>query len=310
MMNIGEIVDKCRNAFRNAFSEEAATAHDPPVIIPANTNERVLVNYLWINKDKSVLNLKKPQCAISMSHVQCAVVNANKYPEADIQIWVDKKILDDYSLFLLQSFIEEKSKHKNVTVCDLQSIPDYANDCYFVPLEPTEKGYLNDAYSRVCLRNAYSRADYARILVLDHCLQVNAERPYIIYSDMDCKDLRLPEAKKVMQRYGIVIHDFGGGHASHGYIGLLPGDGKIEKHFPSLKSQAFDCAHQGSLGVRAFDNFLEAIGMPNKQWFEIIGLPDLLPAVGVHPRSVKYTPPPEKMNAWKLAQSKPANASY
>ena len=83
MMNIGEIVDKCRNAFRNAFSEEAATAHDPPVIIPANTNERVLVNYLWINKDKSVLNLKKPQCAISMSHVQCAVVNANNVGAID-----------------------------------------------------------------------------------------------------------------------------------------------------------------------------------------------------------------------------------
>lgn len=273
---------------------------------PGQASDRPLVNYIWINaQPKALIDLENPVCAIEMGNINRALKNANLYPEADFQIWVDKKLLDDYSLFCLDCFMREKARHGNITLHNLQDIPDYANDPYFVP-SSTDKDYLRDQFNnRSGSRNIYSRADLARILVLDHCMRSHPERNRIIYSDTDCHDISLPETLPIMSEHGVAIHDLDSEWASHGYIGLATDNTNVREQFKTLKTNTQEVAHRrNGLGFMAFGLFLKALGMPHATWHDKIGLPDLLPRTFRNPLPYPYTPPPGKLGDWKSTYKK------
>lgn len=272
-------------------------------------HDRPLINFIWINSREAESDPQNPVCSIELANIKSAVDNANKYPEADFRIWVDKKLLDDYSLFCLESFIRDHAKGGNVALHDLQEIPDYAGDPYFVPLKPTDPGYVLYEFNRVQPRNVYSRADYARILVLDHCLQTCADRSRIIYSDIDCPDIRLPEALPRMEQYGVAIYDMksrfsGNPSLSHGYIGLAADKPDVRKLFKFLKWETRDLAHQDYIGARAFEDFLFRMKLPFEKSHDKIGIPDLLPEMGTRPEPLFYTPPakPLPLRLFKLCK--------
>lgn len=248
-------------------------------------NNRPLVNYVWVNKQKSTINPSDPVCAIEMANIQRAVENANKYPKADFQIWIDKNLLDDYSVFCLESFIKDRARFENIRLQNLQNIPDYADDRYFVPMN------FPDESNRTGPRNVYSRADYARILALDYSMKKWPERTKIIYSDMDCPDILLSKALPVMKRYGLAVYDFGEKVVSNGYIGISAHRKEIKGQFNKLKLDARTEAHKDHSGYRAFETFLEKLGMPIDQWHTKIGLPFLLPPVGWEIGPIMYAPP-------------------
>lgn len=264
---------------------------DTPATPQPPASGRPLVNYIWINKSKAVANPANRACSINLANVMKATTNANLYPDADFRIWVDKNLLDEYSLFCLESFIADHARAGNIRIHNLQDIPDYANDLYFVPLDSGKQGGLSYMFnSRSSPRNVYSRADYARILVLDHCMKTAPEQNRLIYSDIDCPDIRLPEALATLDKYGVVIHDLGEGCVSHGYIGLVTDNEAVKTHFEPLKWETRRAAHDDELGFKAFDAFLTKLGMPNSTWHNVIGLTDLLPPIGALPGSISYTP--------------------
>lgn len=249
-----------------------------------------LVNYVWINSRKVIPKPDKEECSLNFGNFKRAIRNANKYPEADFRIWVDKSLLDEYSLFCLDSFVQENGQHGNVCVHDLQEIPDYSGDPYFVPLEKGEKGYLMGEFNRHGPRNVYSRADYARILVLDHCLKEPSPHSSLIYSDIDCPDIRLKEALPILKKYGVVIFDMGSATVSHGYIGIDRDNEAVTSNFEKLKLDTRKAAHRDDLGFEMFDKFLKRIKLPNAEFHNIIGLPNLLPAVLTKLKNIKYKP--------------------
>ncbi len=213
-------------------------------------------------------------CAIGLEKIERVVANANQYQRADFKIWVDSKLLDDSTRFWLGSFVHNASKAKNIEICDLQSIPDYAEDPLFYGQ------HVNKRSDREGWGNIYSRADYARIIMLDHCVETEKSRSRIFYSDTDCQDIRLPEAMRIVDDFGIAIHGTGNLTLSHGYIGLSNRDNEIKSGLKSLKADARVSAHAGQLGCNAFGVFLERLGLPHKTWMPLIGLKGLLPEIG------------------------------
>ena len=240
-------------------------------------NDRPLINYMWINRAKAATNPDGPMCAIGLQYIERAVENGNRYPQADFKLWIDKKLLDDSTHFWLGSFLYERMKHGNIEICDLQTIPDYANDPLFVPIGPS--GSTDD--DKKLTLNVYIRADYARILILDHCLKTYGDRSRFIYSDIDSEDIHLFRASNIMDRRGIVINDMGSHSVvSHGYIGLAAKNRKIQAHFKELKECTRMAAYGDALGFRAFDAFLVRIGLPLERSREKIGIHRVLPRCG------------------------------
>ncbi len=297
---IGKLLPFCTPALKSLFVAHGASTPQ------AKPDNRPLVNYIWVNHRKTETDPDNPICAIEMGNIKTAVNNANKYPDADFRLWVDKKLMDDYTVFCIESYIEDHSRSGNISLCNLQDIPDYAGDPYFVPLTPKDKGYLSCEFSRGGPRNVYSRADYARILVLDHCLQTEPGRSRIIYSDIDCPDIRLPEALALMRKHGVAIHDLGSDCVSHGYIGIAADNATVREKFSALKKATRKLAHADELGFPAFEKYLKKLRMPNNRWHDTIGLPDLLPDIGTAPCHVSYTPK-RSFEAWR-GVAMPANA--
>lgn len=281
-------------AFRHNSTPKAAASET------TLEKSKALVNYIWINSKKAAYDHNNPVCAIEMAYIQRALDNANRYPEADFKLWVDKKLLDPYSLLCVESFINERAKNANVLIHDLQEIKDYAADEYFVPPESTKKSSLSDTFNRSAPRNVYSRADYARILVLDHCMQTYPAYTQLIYSDIDCPNVRLPEAAQIIRAHGIAVYDMGGGgRISHGYIGIDPQHSGVKKHFPTLKSRTGSSAHYHLLGYVAFGEFLSNLGLPIEKSHKKIGLPNLLPAMFSRPNHLSYAPGNDVVKTWK-----------
>jgi hypothetical protein len=254
-----------------------------------------LVNFMWINRKKALTDFADPVCAVELANIKRALENANQYPEADFNIWVDKKLLDDYSLMALECFIDEFAGNGNVKLRDLQEITDYKNDDHFKPR------YVSAHFNEVSERNIYSRADYARILVLDHCMETEPRRNRIIYSDIDCPDVRLDKTLPVIMNFGVVVGDISDGILSHGYIGLATDEPDIRSQLKVLKLKAAAKAHGYHLGHMAVRDFLESLSMPFDRWYKKIAVSGLLPPVGTDPDHLSYTPPAEKLQGWKAA---------
>lgn len=264
------------------FFEKAAA---PPVKI---TGPKPLVNYIWINPEQVIDAPENPECAINLGNIKRAINNANSYPMADFNLWIDKKLMGAYSLSCIEAFISKHAQSANIQIHDLQDIANYRKDPYFIPLKPGQYGYVSAAFNdRSSVRNVYSRADYARMLVLEHCMETMPDRTRIIYSDIDCRDIKLGKALRRMDEFGVAIYNMGK-DISHGYIGLASDNPLIKKHFPGLKVLSCHAAHMDWLTYEAFNNYLDDLGMPHDKWRHKIGIRRLLPRMHSQPRKVTF----------------------
>lgn len=248
-----------------------------------NAESRPLVNFVWGNMVKAGKN-GAPECLIPLDNIRRAIDNANKYPGADFNIWIDHDFLDDSTLFWLDSVLYAEGKNSNVTFHNLRDIPDYANNSFF----DSEQTYN----SRYHITSVYGRADYARILVLDHCMKTEPNRDRIYYSDMDSTDIRLNETEEVIKREGLVttaITMAGAEHVPHnGFIGIAPHAPAIKAHFAAFVQNTADLmkSHNGAmikdLGYKSFAQFLNDIGIDYANEHNRVAIDGIVPNPHTH----------------------------
>lgn len=226
----------------------------------ADESARPLVNYIWIHEKPAHKSLPRALSLFPLQAIERAIQNANRYKGADFKIWVDKKLSDDSSMFWLGSFVAAHAEHNNIKIENLQDIPAYATDQLF----RLPKKWIS-CESRISRKSVYIRADYARIIVLAHCLKQWPKRNYVLYADMDGLDLKLDETTKIMDRYGVAIHSQPHELVSHSYIGLHARTRRVRAQFQTLVEHSQKAAHADNLGYLAFGAFLDRLGFTSKR---------------------------------------------
>lgn len=151
------------------------------------TGKDCLVNYVWINKEADRKD-REAACSVSLKNVDGAYDNARRYPGARFKVWFDFALLDERSRGCLRDHYERFAPG-NVTLCDLNEIPQYRDSEIFTP---------------GTARSLWARVDLARVVVLDFVLQAEPEK-YALYSDFDVKDISLRDAKVKMDEYGLAL---------------------------------------------------------------------------------------------------------
>ncbi len=150
---------------------------------PTLRQDRVL-NYVWVNKQS--LNMIGPQkqedaelqCGVPLNYFDKAYNNARLYPDTEVKIWLDDKLLDEQSRFFLQSHAYLNAP-ENVSLHDLREIPAYD---------------AHPAYAENSTTNIWNKVDLARFLVLSHELD-DAAREQVFYADFDIDDADLDNPK-------------------------------------------------------------------------------------------------------------------
>lgn len=209
-----------------------------------------ILNYVWINKSPDKPRREsEPLCTVPLHDFDKAIANAQRYPDAEVLLWVDFALLDDMSRFFVQGF--QASAPKNFKICDLNEITDsngvktYRNNNVFKPESGT---------SIAC------RADLARVLVVDHCFN----QPNVIdvfYSDLDVDDTKLHDPKSLsrLAEYGILVGQESKGDFENGYMVFRRGRGLEFLHDHLLPASLADAA-KGLDGFGALLNEMAAWG--------------------------------------------------
>ncbi|PZO78951.1 MAG: hypothetical protein DI626_11745, partial [Micavibrio aeruginosavorus] len=151
------------DSFKDASGSTAQT--------PALREDRVL-NYVWVNKQS--LNVMGPpkeedadiQCGIPLNYFDKAYNNARLYPDTEVKVWVDRKLLDDSTRFFLESHAYINAP-ENVTFHDLRDIPAYD---------------AHPIYGEESKGNIWNKVDLARFMVVSHELNDPA-RKQVFYAD-------------------------------------------------------------------------------------------------------------------------------
>lgn len=163
------------------------------------------VNYIWLNPRDSRKSLADCATRLPLHYLERMYENAATYSDANFYLWLDFDQLSYADHFFLDShryiFDAERIKIRN-----LRDIPEY-NDY---------PGFEKD--SNIAL---YARADFARVLVLNHMLQHHIDDT-IIYADLDCSDIKLTDNafKECLEKYGLALGYAGKNRACNGYIAL------------------------------------------------------------------------------------------
>jgi len=151
---------------------------------------RRMLNYVWINVCHDDIIERDELCSVPLHYFDMAYDNARRYPNVEVNIWVDYALLDGPSRFFVDSY-GYCADTPNVKLRNLRDIPAYAQTPMF------------DVDSE---RPIWCRVDYARLLVLQHCLNTEAADD-IFYSDFDVADVALnhPNLRRCMDRYGCIM---------------------------------------------------------------------------------------------------------
>lgn len=214
---------------------------------------QTLVNYIWINAVPDVYSPDGPMCSIPLQYVQRAVDNANNYPDISFKLWIDSRLVSDESRFWLASFLYDGLRQQNMEICDLRTLPEYARSRVFKRISPLPE-------LRKHRGSVYVRADYARILVLKHCAKTCRDKRFLIYSDLDCKDIWARGVLSTLRVYGIAINHMGHSDSvSHGFIALDTANKTVMAPLDRLCRETASAANAGELGYMAFGAYLARI---------------------------------------------------
>lgn len=163
------------------------------------------VNYIWISSHQHDTNDTPTLSSINHTALDFAFENARNYPFAAFTLWIDNESLDPSSRFFLESHAYLSSL-ENLTIKNLRDLDKYRNDPIF------------DQGNKIRIR---AKADYARIIVLDHTAHQAKDGEHIFYSDLDAPDIEItaPQVQRVLQSTGIACAATIDG-LENGYIGL------------------------------------------------------------------------------------------
>jgi len=156
-----------------------------------NNTPRRILNYVWINdKPDNIDMLRDDLCSVPLHYFDRAFKNARDYPDVDVNIWVDYAMLDGYSRLFVDSYTLMQEM-PNVRLHNLRDIPTYVQ----TPMFDTSGQHP-----------IWSRVDYARLLVLEHCLG-NMPARDVFYADFDVQNVKLDQKnlKDCMNHYGCII---------------------------------------------------------------------------------------------------------
>tara|TARA_R110002126_G_scaffold13118_3_gene56541 strand:- start:57773 stop:58594 length:822 start_codon:yes stop_codon:yes gene_type:complete len=149
------------------------------------------VNYVWINDQKQEPNEGGAACSMPLKLLDRVFNNANKYPDAQYNIWVDRDLMDPLSHFFIVShaYLASANNVKFRSLRDVAKINEY-----------------DDIFGEKKPKHIWARVDLARILVLEHQLKENPDPLRLqLYSDFDVKDLKLrcKHMKNTLNRHGM-----------------------------------------------------------------------------------------------------------
>ncbi len=171
------------------------------------------VNYLWLCA-REAPSQQFFATKIPLHYLKRMYANAKFYPQAEFNLWLDFGQLALRERFFLDSH-RFAFNSDCIRIRDLRSIPEYRD----LP------GFASD--TNIAL---YARADCARILVLNHLLLTEQDKlRTIIYSDLDCENVDLDNAKatEALNTHGFVYGKSGRNNICNGYVGIKGEKGKL-----------------------------------------------------------------------------------
>lgn len=197
-----------------------------------------LVNYIWL-RAKGGLDNSQSVFGIRLRDLDIALDNAQRYPDAAFNIWLDRDDLSEMDMLYLADH-ETPFNLPNVHVKFIHELEGHAEDD------------LLEYSTHIAIRS-----DWARLRVIDHCFQTTDHRD-IFYADFDCADVRLtsPLHLDALAECGLVAGmfknaDHGGDEYENGYMGFRRGFGEeFLRHKIIPDSQEF--MEDGSDGATPF----------------------------------------------------------
>lgn len=168
-----------------------------PLMRPENKGLRSdrMLNYVWI--DKTLAPEPKgdePLSSVPLHYFDKAFTNARRYPDTQVNIWMDYDLLNLTSRFFVESHVYMEAP-ENVVLRNLRDIPRYANN----PLFDRHKSQKDFA-------SIWSRVDLARFLAIEYCLsQSDIDEAFYADFDMEDVDLDNPLTKLRLQKRGLTL---------------------------------------------------------------------------------------------------------
>lgn len=163
------------------------------------------VNYVWICPRAASKHAVGCATQLPLHYFERIYENAGKYPDTEFNLWLDFRQLSISDRFFLDShrYFFDMAE---ISIHDLREVKEYAESPGF------------DIDTNIAL---YARADYARILVLDHLLQKDSKTP-AIYADIDCEDVKAedPTLRETVEEYGLAYGRSGRHNIANGFIAL------------------------------------------------------------------------------------------
>ncbi|MFN3700663.1 MAG: hypothetical protein ACK4VI_03970 [Alphaproteobacteria bacterium] len=172
-----------------AFLKQSFRRRSNPIPV-----EDIVLNYVWINRapfQPDISNKNAPLCGVPLECVDNVILNAKRYPQTKVMLWLDKSLLDDMSLFWVSSHIYNAGI-KNVQIRDLAEIPSFRdNAVLFDWRRDISKLAEKKARTEDEKHNIWGRVDLARLLAVRHVLEEGAQ--YALYTDFDNQETFLDD---------------------------------------------------------------------------------------------------------------------
>lgn len=192
---------------------------------PDTPEPKRVLNYVWINVEKFEPREGGPTTGLP-HYINIAIENALRYPETQTNIWMDFNLLDQGSIDAARSLVSDAK----IKICNLQDIKAYKDRSEPGGVFDPERQLSEDSEMSISSgrrKNIWGRVDFAKILVLEHCLkETDAEE--IFYSDFDVPDVSvdIPEVTSRLRNHGIMTawvgeYEYGQtGRLENGYIAI------------------------------------------------------------------------------------------
>ena len=168
------------------------------------------VNYIWLCPRAKCTTHQDFATRLPLHYFDRIYKNAALYPQEEFNLWLDFRQLKITDRFFLDShrYLFDRA---GIHIRDLNEVSEYA----------VQHGFAPD--TNIAL---YARADYARVLVLNHLLRDDPDQ-IAIYSDLDCEDVALYDTKleDTLDRFGVACGRSGRSKVANGYIALYGEDG-------------------------------------------------------------------------------------
>lgn len=226
------------------------------------SKKRPLFVHVCLNRGDALAVPDDPSRSSILPYIKNIVERAGEHGGIDFVIGLDMKTLDPVSCFWVHAYAYVCAKSpahlNNLTFFDLRKIPSYEGLPSYMH-EPVFNQLASSTEQREALGSVYSRADYARVLMLYHAMKTNPDRRYIVYTDSDLRKFSWSRMQRSLDSYGICLHNAGVCGVSNGLMALNMSFGRVRRFFPWLLRATHRHAKAGLCGYKPFEVYLEKV---------------------------------------------------